>query len=156
MPPPTSRPARGTHGGLWRRLLLALCGTVVALGATHAAYAEDRTPLLPPPVVTSTTIPANGDLNPYGIVFVPDGFSSFGKIAPGDLLVSNFNNAQNMQGTGTTIVKIVPGAKQAETFSQLHATPQSPIGLTIALGVLRGGFVLVSNTARSTRSSPAR
>ena len=141
---PTSHPAPAAHGGLWRRLLLALCGTGVALGAVHAAYAQE--PLLPPPAVTSTTIPANGDLNPYGVVFVPDGFPSFGNIAPGDLLVSNFNNAQNVQGTGTTIVKIVPGAKQAATFAQLHATPRSPIGLTMALGVLRGGFVLVGNT----------
>ncbi|MGF6551787.1 hypothetical protein [Paraburkholderia youngii] len=108
----SGRPARSARGHPWRRLLLALCGIGVALGAANFAYAEDSVPLLPPPSVTSTTVPANGDLNPYGVAFVPAGFPTYGTIAPGDLLVSNFNNAQNVQGTGTTIVKIVPGAKQ--------------------------------------------
>ncbi|MEX3943550.1 hypothetical protein AB4Y44_29185 [Paraburkholderia sp. BR10937] len=134
------RPARSIHGRLWRQLLFALCGATI--GAAHFAHAEDSVPLLPPPAVTSTTVPANGDLNPYGVAFVPDGFPTFGTIAPGDLLVSNFNNAQNVQGTGTTIVKIVPDAKQAATFFQ----GPPGLGLTMALNVLRGGFVLVGNT----------
>ncbi|EEA00539.1 hypothetical protein BH160DRAFT_4134 [Burkholderia sp. H160] len=137
----SGRPARSARGHLWRRLLLALCGTGVALGAAHFAYAEDPVPLLPPPAVTSTTVPASGDLNPYGVAFVPDGFPTYGTIAPRDLLVSNFNNAQNVQGTGSTIVKIVPGAKQATTFFQ--GAPG--LGLTMALNVLRAGFVLVGS-----------
>ncbi|WP_368623798.1 hypothetical protein [Paraburkholderia sp. BR13444] len=138
----SGRPAGSARGHPWRRLLLALCGIGVALGAANFAYAEDSVPLLPPPSVTSTTVPANGDLNPYGVAFVPAGFPNYGTIAPGDLLVSNFNNAQNVQGTGTTIVKIVPGAKQATTFFQ----GPPGLGLTMALNVLRGGFVLVGNT----------
>src|SRR6202167_1099389 len=54
--------------------------------------------------ITATTIPSNGDLNPYGVAFVPAGFPSGGSIAAGDLLVANFNNNSNQQGTGTTIV----------------------------------------------------
>ena len=40
---------------------------------------------------TVTTVPANGDLNPYGVAFVPPGFPSGGTLSPGDILVSNFN-----------------------------------------------------------------
>ena len=42
---------------------------------------------------TVTTVPANGDLNPYGVAFVPPGFPSGGTLSPGDILVSNFNNS---------------------------------------------------------------
>ena len=88
--------------------------------------------------ITESTIPSNGDVNPYGIAFVPAGFPS-GKIAPGDVLVANFNNSGNFQGTGTTIVRITPKGKKS-----LFAT--SPLfGLDTALGVLSGGFVVVGN-----------
>jgi hypothetical protein len=126
----------------WKRLLLAtLCGTSVAFSAAGNAVADDVMQLLPPPSVTSPTVPPNGDVNPYGVAFVPDGFPRFGAISPGDLLVSNFNNKANQQGTGTTIVKIMPNSSPAVFF----AGPKG-LGLTTALGVLRGGFVLVGNT----------
>ena len=54
----------------------------------------------------ASTVPSNGDENPYGIVTVP---SSIGSLQRGDLLISNFNNSKNLQGTGTTIVQISPG-----------------------------------------------
>ena len=95
---------------------------------------------------------ANGDLNPYGIAFVPKDFPSGGKIAPGDVLVANFNNLNNLQGTGVTIIKFTPSAGvvtplvsagqkgTATTFFTSKVT-----GLTTALGVLRKGFVIVGN-----------
>ena len=47
----------------------------------------------------------NGDVNPYGVAFVPDRFNAgAGPLKTGDILISNFNNAKNLQGTGTTIV----------------------------------------------------
>ncbi|MGD0044852.1 MAG: TIGR03118 family protein, partial [Isosphaeraceae bacterium] len=49
---------------------------------------------------TLTTVPANGDLNPYGVAFVPPGFPTGGKLSPGDILVSNFNASSNLEGTG--------------------------------------------------------
>ncbi|WP_449184611.1 hypothetical protein [Trinickia sp. YCB016] len=112
----------------------------VLLAASGVAHAGDITQLLPPPQVTSSTVPPNGDTNPYGVAFVPRGFPQFGTINAGDLLVSNFNNAQNLQGTGTTIVRIVPGGTPAVFF-------QGPmgLGLSTALGVLKAGFVLVGN-----------
>jgi hypothetical protein len=53
-----------------------------------------------------STVPANGDVNPYGVAFVPDGFPKSGSLEAGDILVSNFNNRANQQGTGTTIVNV--------------------------------------------------
>jgi hypothetical protein len=55
-----------------------------------------------------STVPANGDVNPYGVAFVPNGFPKSGALEPGDILVSNFNNSGNLQGTGTTIVSVAP------------------------------------------------
>ena len=82
--------------------LLLLCGAVQELNGQNAIGSA---PFLPSPVQVVSTIPPNGDVNPYGVAFVPQGFPS-GVLTPGDLLVSNFNNAQNLQGTGTTIVRV--------------------------------------------------
>lgn len=103
-----------------------------------------------PDITISSTVPGNGDVNPYGVAFVPSNFPRGGRIAPGDILVSNFNNAptdanpSGIQGTGTTIVKLTPNVvtppMQASTFFT-----SKPIGLTTALGVLERGFVVVGN-----------
>ena len=87
-----------------------------------------------------TTIPANGDLNPYGVAFVPQGFPSGGSLKPGDVLVSNFNNSANQQGTGSTIVDISPNGGESTFFQD-----STPSGLTTALGVLKSGFVIVGS-----------
>jgi len=99
------------------------------------------------PVQTST-IPSNGDVNPYGVAFVPAGFPG-GLLSPGDILVSNFNDSSNTQGTGTTIVSITPGGNQALFF---HG--KAPLGLTTALGVLSKGFVLVGNLPTNSKGVP--
>ena len=67
---------------------------------------------LPSPVQAVSTVPANGDVNPYGVAFVPNGFPG-NTLKPGDILVSNFNNAANLQGTGTTIVRIQPNGQRS-------------------------------------------
>jgi len=113
-----------------------------------SASADDHNPAgsilaqLPtsPERIVSTVAPTNGDVNPYGVAVVPKGFPAGGMLAPGNILVSNFNNSTGGQGTGTTIVNIAPGA-QATVFFQ----GQPGLGLTTALGVLRAGFVLVGN-----------
>ena len=69
--------------------------------------------ILPIPSFTASTVPANGDVNPYGIAFVPRGVPSWSTLKPGDVVVSNFNAASNTQGTGTTIVKLSPGRTPA-------------------------------------------
>jgi uncharacterized protein (TIGR03118 family) len=91
------------------------------------------------PQQTISTVPANGDLNPYGVAFVPQGFQGTGVLKPGDLLVSNFNNSANVQGTGTTIERITPDGQRSVFFQG------SGLGLTTALGVLKSGFVIVGN-----------
>ena len=90
------------------------------------------------PLTTATTVPANGDVNPYGVAFVPSGFPSGGALNPGDVLVSNFNNSKNLQGTGTTIVSVTP---QGGTSVFYQGPPG--VGLSTALGVLEAGYVVV-------------
>src|SRR6185437_15154601 len=68
------------------------------------------------PQVNASTVPSNGDVNPYGVAIVPHGFAKGGATAPGDILVSNFNNSGNIQGTGTTIVSISPTGHQTLFF----------------------------------------
>ena len=112
---------------------------LVALSATQA-QATDILPLTGTPS-SASTVPANGDVNPYGVAFVPNGFPVVkGGLAAGDVLVSNFNNKQNLQGTGTTIVR-VPVSGAPSVFFAGH--PE--MGLTTALAVLKAGFVLVGN-----------
>ncbi len=94
------------------------------------------------PSTKATTVPANGDVNPYGVAVVPAGFPRGGVLRPGQILVSNFNDSQNVQGTGTTIVAITPG--QNASPAPVFFTSKSP-GLTEALGVLKSGFVIVGN-----------
>ena len=116
----------------------------VATSAVTAADEPETSPILTQltkkPTLDVSTVPANGDVNPYGVAFVPGGFASGGPLKAGDVLVSNFNNSTNAQGTGSTIVSISPSGKRTTFF----AGPKG-LGLTTALGVLRGGFVLVGN-----------
>jgi DNA-binding beta-propeller fold protein YncE len=98
-----------------------------------------------PRFINSSTVPANGDVNPYGVAFVPAGFPEGGRIAPGDVLVSNFNNSANAQGLGTTIVQLTPRGTLAPPGTAVPFFTSRLAGLSTALGVLRAGFVLVGN-----------
>jgi hypothetical protein len=97
----------------------------------------------------ASTVPQNGDLNPYGVAVVRH---SQGKLHRGNVLVSNFNNMANQQGTGTTIVQVSPSGKQTLfaqiTVSDVNKVGGCPggIGLTTALAILRGGWVVVGST----------
>ena len=98
------------------------------------------------PHQVGSTVPANGDVNPYGIVVVP---SAVGTLVKGDTLVSNFNDKANVQGTGTTIVQVSPTGTFS-TFATVAPLPTSSacpggIGLTTALSVLPGGWVVVGS-----------
>jgi hypothetical protein len=90
----------------------------------------------------ASTVPANGDVNPYGVAVAP---TTVGHLHRGDVLVSNFNNSTNAQGTGTTIVEITPGGRRS-VFATVHES-QVPggVGLTTALIALRSGWVIVGN-----------
>jgi hypothetical protein len=123
--------------------VLSIAG-IVSL-STAAAYADDGEGAFLPRLVVSSTVPANGDLNPYGVGFVPQGFPPGGSIAPGDVLISNFNNSNNIQGTGTTIVKLTPNGTVAPAGTATTFFTSKLGGLDTALGILQGGFVLVGN-----------
>jgi DNA-binding beta-propeller fold protein YncE len=91
-----------------------------------------------------STVPSNGDVNPYGVARVP---RTTGKLVEGRFLVSNFNNIKNVQGTGTTIVQIAPDGAFS-LFAQID--PQKVpcpggVGLTTALVALRSGVVIVGS-----------
>jgi hypothetical protein len=92
--------------------------------------------------VVASTVPANGDQNPYGVAVVP---RTTGDLHRGNVLVSNFNNGGNVQGTGTTIVQVTPGGKPS-LFAHIK-DPACPggVGLTTALVALRSGWVIVGS-----------
>lgn len=97
-----------------------------------------------------STVPANGDVNPYGVAVVSH---SQGKLQSGDVLVSNFNSVKNVQGTGTTIVEVAPNGAVTQfariTASHLPGACPGGIGLTTALNVLSGGWVIVGSLPTS-------
>jgi hypothetical protein len=106
-----------------------------------------------PRTINSSTIPANGDVNPYGVAFVPDGFAQGGAITSGDVLVSNFNNSNNLQGGGTTIIQLHPEGPLAPPGTATTFFTSSLSGLSTALGVLRAGFVIVGNVPTTDGTS---
>jgi hypothetical protein len=94
----------------------------------------------------NSTVPPNGDVNPYGVAVVP---VSSGALVAGHVLVSNFNAVSNLQGTGTTIVDLAPNGT-FKVFAQISAKGlpgacPGGIGLTTALSVLRTGWVIVGS-----------
>jgi hypothetical protein len=96
--------------------------------------------------VIASTVPANGDVNPYGVAIVP---TTTGSLTQGNILVSNFNNSANLQGTGTTIVQISPSGA-VSLFAQIDASHlpgpcPGGIGLTTALVALKSGWVVVGS-----------
>jgi hypothetical protein len=98
----------------------------------------------------ASTVPANGDVNPYGVAVIP---ASGGRLTAGDTLVSNFNDKANVQGTGNTLVEVSPAGKTSvfATISALPAGQACPggVGLTTALGILPGGWVVVGSLPTS-------
>ncbi|MGH8142836.1 MAG: hypothetical protein ACREU2_10000 [Steroidobacteraceae bacterium] len=96
--------------------------------------------------LVGSTVPGNGDINPYGIFVAPN---SVGRMREGGILVSNFNNASNAQGTGTTIVELMPnGTLSLFAFidpSSLPGACPGGVGLTTALVALQRGWVIVGS-----------
>jgi hypothetical protein len=94
----------------------------------------------------ASTVPAKGDVNPYGLAVVP---VTAGRLTAGHILVSNFNDKANVQGTGTTLVQVSP-AGQTTLFADVAKLPAGMacpggVGLTTALGILPGGWVVVGS-----------
>jgi len=131
--------------------------SAVAAGAAAVAFAVAPSAQAggPPPSfigqfhkikTIASTVPHNGDVNPYGVAVVRH---SEGKLVQGNVLVSNFNNSKNLQGTGTTIVQITPGGHRTVFAhirrSNLPGPCPGGVGLTTALDILPGGWVVVGS-----------
>lgn len=103
----------------------------------------------------ASTVPSSGDVNPYGVAVVP---VSSGSLVAGDVLVSNFNNRGNKQGTGKTIVEVSPSGGHPRLFasldpSKLPGACPGGVGLTTALVALRSGWVIVGSLPTKNGSS---
>ncbi|MDR3081200.1 MAG: hypothetical protein LBV60_09790 [Streptomyces sp.] len=151
-----SHPREASKRRPWRLLRRSIVATVATLtlgigtaAAAGGGHGHGHRPFLGPLHTVSTvasTVPGNGDLNPYGTVVVPQ---TVGALHRGNVLVSNFNNSANLQGTGTTIVQVSPNG-QVSQFAQIDATRlpgpcPGGVGLTTALSVLPRGWVVVGS-----------
>jgi hypothetical protein len=136
----------------WSSSLIA--ALLALFTVVSAAAAQDNDDLILPGLkhitVIGSTVPMNGDVNPYGMAQVKH---TVGKLTSGDILISNFNNATNAQGTGSTIVDVAPDGSQ-KLFAALdvktlpNACPGG-VGLTTALVVLNDGWVIVGSLPTS-------
>jgi len=127
-------------------IVTATAGLLAASGIFAGAASAGTTFIGPLNTVTplASTIPQNGDVNPYGVAVVP---RSNGNLRQGNVLVSNFNDSANIQGTGTTIMQVTPGG-QVSQFAQvgdLGKRCPGGVGLTTALVALRNGWVIVGS-----------
>lgn len=135
------RAAAAVAAALLATLLLA-SALPAAAGAFDRSFVGQFTTI----GTVGSTVPENGDENPYGIANVPE---SAGSLVRGDVLISNFNDSANEQGTGTTLVELSPGGARS-LFAQIDpatlpgACPGG-VGLTTALSILPGGFVVVGS-----------
>lgn len=131
------------------RIPTLVASAVLLASVGVAAPAEAATPFLGPlgsVRTVASTVPANGDINPYGVAVVG---RSVGRLSRGSVLVSNFNAKSNAQGTGTTIVEITPSGHQS-LFARIDARRlpgrcPGGVGLTTALAVLSSGWVVVGS-----------
>ncbi len=123
-------------------LVAVLCVSAAAVYAASSSFLDSLTANSQ----IASTVPRNGDVNPYGVAVVP---ASVGRLVQGHVLVSNFNNSANLQGTGTTIVDVAPDGS-VSLFARINAKKlpgacPGGVGLTTALTVLKRGWVIVGS-----------
>jgi hypothetical protein len=127
-------------------LVVAMAGWSGLSGAAGGTTTTSFLATLHSTTQIASTVPANGDVNPYGVAVVP---SSLGRLVAGSTLVSNFNDKANVQGTGKTIVQVSSSGSVAlfSHVTKLSSGASCPggIGLTTALGILPGGWVVVGS-----------
>jgi hypothetical protein len=137
-----------------RVLLAAAAGAVGVVVAVGVAFAPAAGASTSPSFIggfktittVASTVPKNGDVNPYGVAVVT---RSRNRLHRGDVLVSNFNNKANTQGTGTTIVEVAPN-HTVSLFAQINAARlpgacPGGVGLTTALAILGNDWVVVGS-----------
>ncbi|MGO8886731.1 MAG: hypothetical protein ACLPUO_23415 [Streptosporangiaceae bacterium] len=134
--------------------------TTAGLSVASPALASPHSPFLGRfhhRTTIASTVPGNGDLNPYGVAVVR---RSQGRLHRGDVLVSNFNDKANLQGTGRTIVEVSPAGHVTQfarvAKSGLPGACPGGIGLTTALAVVHGWVVVGSLPSANGMAATAR
>jgi hypothetical protein len=147
-----SRESRNTLAfGAWAALAVATPRATLA-AAQPASFLDG----VHRQTVLTSTVPDNGDQNPYAIVVAPVSAGSFQK---DDVLITNFNDAGNLQGLGTTIVNYSPTTKKLATFAALPrdlAGCPGGVGLSTALAVLKSGWVIVGSAPSADGTTGTR
>lgn len=107
--------------------------------------------------LVASTVPFNGDVNPYGVAVVR---RSQGRLHKNSVLVSNFNNSKNQQGTGSTIVEISPGGRRILfahiTRRGLPGPCPGGIGLTTALVIIKDWVFVGSTPSRNGQAATSK
>jgi len=122
-----------------------LLGAGFVCGAAHADPKGMLETIHKHKTLTSS-VPDNGDVNPYAVVVAP---VSSGAIEKDDVLIDNFNNISNLQGTGTTIVDYRPSTKETKLFAKVPQNLKDcpgGVGLTTAMTMLKSGWVIVGSS----------
>jgi hypothetical protein len=123
-----------------------LAAIALTVRAVPADQSDAFLPNIHRHITLTSTVPENGDLNPYAIIVAP---VSAGRIQQGDVLVDNFNKITNLQGTGTTIIDYNPSTKSTTLFAKLPPhLEECPggVGLSTAMTMLKSGWVIVGST----------
>jgi hypothetical protein len=130
-------------------IALSMVAGLVAAGPCGTAFADEPRGFLETihrHQTLTSTVPENGDQNPYAVVVAP---VSIGKIQKDDILIDNFNNLSNLQGLGTTIVDYNPATKKTTMFARvprnLKGCPGG-VGMSTAMTMLKTGWVIAGST----------
>ncbi|MBV9654703.1 MAG: hypothetical protein JOZ42_09090 [Acetobacteraceae bacterium] len=130
------------------RLALTAAAVLAGLSASVPARAEGDAGFLNTIHHFSTltsTVPQNGDQNPYAVLVAP---VSVGKIQKDDVLITNFNDRNNLQGLGTTVVAYTPATRKLTVVASIPrhlAGCPGGVGLTTALAMLKTGWLIVGS-----------
>lgn len=141
-----TRRLRSISGKDFIALAVLLAVMSVPIHATRSADSSGLLDTIHRHITQTTTVTANGDLNPYAVVVAP---VAAGKIQQGDVLVDNFNDVSNLQGTGTTIISYRPSTRTTMLLAKLPQNlAQCPggVGLTTAMTMLKSGWIIVGST----------
>jgi hypothetical protein len=136
---------RPRHARSWVTRM-AWMGMALALSSQAVADPKGMLETLHKHKFLTSTIPENGDVNPYAVIVAP---VSVGAIEKDDVLVDNFNNISNLQGTGATIIRYRPSTKETKLFAEVpQKLKDCPggVGLSTAMTMLKSGWVIVGST----------
>ncbi len=131
---------------IWVPAFAGMSGSALAPPTARAAEPQGFLETIHRHTTLASTVTDNGDLNPYAVVVAP---VSAGRVVKDDVLVDNFNNISNLQGTGATIVDYRPSTRQTLLLARLpQKLPHCPggVGLTTAMTMLRTGWIIVGST----------